>query len=421
MAEEEVKKIEPRGQIPDEKDMCYCEKERTWSKSNNFYQYKDGSKTKMCKRCLTMHVDNFDPETFTWILKDLDVPYIPEKWNTLRDRAFAKNPNLTGISVVGKYLSAMKIKPWTNYGWDDTEMLLEMNKAKVRKETEEEIQERHEYEQKLRNDLAEGKISKAEYQTLMPTEIQNAELAPTDSKDIDAAVGNRMDQDAFISETDLPNPAADLTDDDKKYLAMKWGRLYKPNEWVQLESNYVKMAKKFGISDETPDSQNTLITICKVNLKMNQALDMGDLDGFSKLTRTYESLRKSANFTAAQNKVDKDGIFDAIGQVVAFCEKEGGKIPHWNLEVPLDIVDKDINDMKEYYSNLVKEDPSLSREIEDYMKKKEIQESQKRDRQEAKSQGLNYVPVTDQDMADFEEFKAAEAAKDAGESGEEES
>lgn len=421
MAEEEVKKIEPRGQIPDEKDMCYCEKERTWSKSNNFYQYKDGSKTKMCKRCLTMHVDNFDPETFTWILKDLDVPYIPEKWNTLRDRAFAKNPNLTGISVIGKYLSAMKIKPWTNYGWNDTEMLLEMNKAKARKETEEEIQERHEYEQKLRNDLAEGKISKAEYQTLMPTEIQNAELAPTDSKDLDAAVGNRMDEDSFMSEIDLPNPAADLTNDDKKYLAMKWGRLYKPNEWVQLESNYVKMAKKFGISDETPDSQNTLITICKVNLKMNQALDMGDLDGFSKLTRTYESLRKSANFTAAQNKIDKDGIFDAIGQVVAFCEKEGGKIPQWNLEVPLDIVDKDINDMKEYYSNLVKEDPSLSREIEDYMKKKEIQESQKRDREEAKSQGLNYVPVTDQDMADFEEFKAAEAAKDAGESEEEES
>lgn len=29
-----------------------------------FYQYKDGRKTELCKSCLTMHIDNFDPNTF---------------------------------------------------------------------------------------------------------------------------------------------------------------------------------------------------------------------------------------------------------------------------------------------------------------------------------------------------------------------
>ena len=35
----------------------------------------------------------------------MDVPYVPQEWNVLRDRAYAKNPNLTGMSVFGKYLS----------------------------------------------------------------------------------------------------------------------------------------------------------------------------------------------------------------------------------------------------------------------------------------------------------------------------
>ena len=46
----------------------------------------------LCKKCLTMHIDNFNPDTFLWILQDMDLPYIPEEWNVLRDRAFAKNP-----------------------------------------------------------------------------------------------------------------------------------------------------------------------------------------------------------------------------------------------------------------------------------------------------------------------------------------
>jgi len=40
----------------------------------------------MCKDCLTMHVDNFNPETFTWILEKADFPYVPAEWNAIRDK-----------------------------------------------------------------------------------------------------------------------------------------------------------------------------------------------------------------------------------------------------------------------------------------------------------------------------------------------
>ena len=42
----------------------YCEKCGRTLKDIEFYQYKDGSKTELCKKCLTMHINNFDPSTF---------------------------------------------------------------------------------------------------------------------------------------------------------------------------------------------------------------------------------------------------------------------------------------------------------------------------------------------------------------------
>lgn len=81
-----------------------------------YYTYKNGERTEMCKDCMTMHIDNFDESTYLWLLKKMDVPYVPEEWNILRDRALAKNPKLNGMSVFGKYLSKMKLKQWKDYG-----------------------------------------------------------------------------------------------------------------------------------------------------------------------------------------------------------------------------------------------------------------------------------------------------------------
>ena len=59
---------------------------------------------------------------------------------------------------------------------------------------------------------------------------------------------------------------------------MKWGKLYKPSEWIELERMYREMMESFDIQDA--DSKSTLILLCKTNLKANQASDCGDIDGF---------------------------------------------------------------------------------------------------------------------------------------------
>ena len=41
-----------------------CQKCNKAMEEENFYTYKDGTKTELCKKCLTMHIDNFNPDTF---------------------------------------------------------------------------------------------------------------------------------------------------------------------------------------------------------------------------------------------------------------------------------------------------------------------------------------------------------------------
>ena len=347
-----------------------CQKCGKVMKKNQFYKRKDGTETDLCKKCLTMHINNFDPETFLWILKEIDVPYVPEEWNVLRDRAFAKNPNLDGMSVFGKYLSKMKLKQWKDYGWEDSERLQKLNEEKRKIAEEEKIRN----EDILKQQLENGEINESQYKTLVSTETQNEEQLYIDPSI--AAANNGVDNpygnpDNFIDEDLLIDLGKDLTEEDKIYLAMKWGRLYKPSEWVELEKNYNEMMNSFDIQDA--DTINTLILICKTNLKMNQFLDSGDIEGFQKISKVSESLRKTAKFTAAQNKEQKDNFIDSIGQLITLCEKDGF-IPRFATNIPQDKVDATLKDMNEYVRKLVTQDLGFGQQIENAIKKIKIQQ-----------------------------------------------
>lgn len=372
----------------------------------NFYTYKNGKKTELCKKCLTMHINNFEPNTFLWALEKMDVPYVPEEWNILRDKAYAKDPyKMNGMSVFGKYLSKMRLKQWKNYSWADTEKIAQEKEKK----TQEDLEQQKKFEESMKQQLEKGEISEAEYKTMVSTPTQNAELAVKAPKN-EIGTDNFYDENNFISEDELIDPAAELTQEDKIYLAMKWGRLYKPNEWVELEKKYEEMTSSFDIQDS--DTTGTLILICKTYLKMNQAIDCGDMDGYQKLSRVYDSLRKSAKFTAAQNKEVKSDFVDCIGEMVAYCEKNGGQIPRMKIDAPNDIVDKVIMDLKEYTRSLIYDDKSLAQQIENYIKQRENADAMKKDREEAKEKGYSQIEIKDRDYQAYFENIAKEKEED---------
>lgn len=331
-----------------------------------FYTYKNGEKTEMCKKCLTMHIDNWDPSTYLWLLEKMDVPYVPVEWDVLRDRAFAKNPNLNGMSVFGKYLSKMKLKQWKNYGWADSDRLQALNEEKRSAQEA----ERAAFDAEIKEKFEAGEISEAEYKTMVSAQTQHEEYVNTPIAQPNTTMDRYYDENTSILNNQLDNSVAQLTEDDKIYLAMKWGALYKPQEWIELERSYEEMTNSFDIQDA--DTINTLILICKTNLKMNQALDCGDIEGFQKLSKVSESLRKSAKFTAAQNKEEKNDYVDCVGELVAMCEREG-YIPRFETDIPQDKVDLTLKDMKSYLYKLVTQDLGFGQQIEDALKKIQIQ------------------------------------------------
>ena len=380
----------------------------------NFYTYKDGTKCELCKACLTLHINNFEPDTFLWLLEKFDVPYIPAEWNILRDRAYAKDPyKMNGMSVFGKYLSKMKLKQWKNFTWADTERLQAEaeEKAKLYGQPQEIAEEKlAEMEEAYKN----GEITEAQWMTYKEIKAPKPEFQVVSGNTVTTAEPGGSPypvNDNPFEQVDVPDVGNDLTEEDKVYLAMKWGRLYTSSDWVYLEQKYNDFMNSFDIQGAA--RIDTLIQICKLSLKMNQALDTGDYDTYAKLSRAYDTLMKSAKFTEAQNKDGDSSEFDSVGAIVAFCEKEGGFIPEYKIEAPKDIIDTIIEDNKTYLQTLIHNDTNLSQQIEQFLKKKEIAEEQKRDRQKAKEEGKDVVEISDKDYADF--YAAVQADKDQDE------
>ena len=373
--------------------MPYCTKCGKMQKDVQFYTYRNGDKTEMCKKCLTLHVDAFNPDTFLWLLEKMDVPYIEEEWNTLRDKAYKKDPmKVNSTSVFGKYLAKMKLNQWNEYRWADTERLkqekVEVRDAYLKEHNIEEVDKKT-----LRQQYLNGEITESQYKTLLPVE-QDPIIPPTQQ----AALGNNpFPQNNILDGVEAP--AAQLTHDDKIALAMKWGVSYNPDQWIKLEKTYTDMMKSFDIQDA--DTKNTLIVLCKTYLKMNEAIDMGDAETYLKFSRAYDSLRKSSKFTAAQNKEEKGDFVDCIGAMVAYCEKEGGKIPRHDFSVDYDIVDTVIKDLKDYNRSLVYQDTALAQQIENYIRKREAADQRKRDVLEAVQKGQQTVELDDDNYSEY--------------------
>jgi hypothetical protein len=315
------------------------------------------------------------------------------------------------MSVFGKYLSKMKLKQWKDYSWADTERLKALKEEKNKLQ----IAEREKFEAQIKEQFDNGEITEAQYKTLISTETQNEDYYTGQGPAIHmpTMADNPYQENNFIDASLLPTPDAQLTDDDKIYLAMKWGRLYTPADWIELEKNYNEMMNSFDIQDA--DTINTLVLLCKTNLKMNQAIDCGDVEGFQKLSKVSESLRKSAKFTAAQNKEQKNDYVDSVGELVAMCERDGF-IPRYATDIPQDKVDLTLKDMNSYVNKLVTQDLGFGQQIEDALKKIQIQREMNEAEDTAAMMDGETPELIDEDYEEFynsiEEQKELDAQGD---------
>ena len=489
--------------------MKTCAKCGKIKKETDFYKIpKTDERCDLCKTCLTMYIDNRRPDTFKWILKKMDVPYVEKKWVELANKSYMKNPATFGpMSVIGTYLRTMNMEQYKNLTYADSDRINNEKFQQARKE-QQNIQGTsydEEFENRLLEKLEAGEISQAEYNTMsrksvldrinekmrqgeeevasnpdsvldnkeleVPENTVNSEeikknedviraakdveqefLAKKAEKekkkeqpkekeepepqvldlipDVASSLGvnpveninsaplditGEMQNDFIpdVARIDEAKITESLTEDDIKYLSLKWGLLYKPSEWVKMEELYQKYAADYELST---DREQVLKNICKTDLKMNQALDVGDIKTFKDLQGANDMLRKSGRFTDSQKQEEKKRDIDSIGELVAFVESKGGIIPRKDdpINVPQDKIDFIINDMKNYTDNLVKNELGLGNLIESYIKK--LEENKTKSVDEIIAEGIRTDEdnaVTDEEAADFQQFQIEEREEEA--------
>ena len=325
----------------------YCEKcgktmdEKEFYKSKNIEKYPPDGTLKTCKKCITMHVDNWDPETYNWILQEVDVPYIKKEWDALLEKYGQDPAKVTGMTILGRYLSKMKLKQFKEYTWADTEQLAEKARQEAIAAMRSQGMTSEEIDEQLAIDRTPSK----------PKALDSAQ----------AAVGAP----AYIDYEELDEYSDKLTEEDKVRMRIKWGRGYRAEEWIKLEQLYNDMEHSYDI--QGAGMRDTLIMICKASVKANALIDAGDIEGFQKMSKVYNDLMKSAKLTAAQIKAEDADSIDSIGEIVAICEKEGF-IPRYYVDGPQDHVDRTLQDMQQYTRSLVTEELNLSNMIETAVK-----------------------------------------------------
>ena len=295
----------------------------------------------------------------------------------------------------------MKLNQWKNFTWADTEKLKLEAEEKAKLYGSGANQAKSDFDN-IKEAYENGEISEAQYQTYAELNKPEKEFVFDEVTKQVVEKGTETTAQYPINNhpfevVDLPDPTAELTQEDKIYLAMKWGQLYSAADWIKLEEQYIDYEKSFDLHNA--DLIRGTKELCKLDLKGDQALDTGDFDSYSKIARAKDTLRKSLKFTEAQRKEDKESEFSCYGQIVSFAEENNDEdyIPNIDLSVDRDMVDIDIRDMKNYTKTLIEDDPAVFKMIEQYIKKREILAEQERDA-EGLEDGEVYE-LSDEDMS----------------------
>ena len=357
---------------------------------DNFYlshredRYPSG-RLDVCKKCITMHLDNWDPKTYLWILKEIDVPYVPSEWYDLLSAYEKDNKAVTSLTILGRYLSKMRLKQYRDYRYSDTEAIQDIQDAKTRESMEARgfstgdiekaiyknrgflslVKDEEGLEQPQQEELnLENYVLQVPQKQERPEEPERYGYGMRFQSDADDALPIE-DYFAKQAESSTDTIGDELTDEDRTYLRLKWGKSYRPDEWVRLEQLYQEMKESYDIQGAA--HEDNLKLLCKTSLKANQLIDAQDIEGFQKMSKVYDQLLKAGNFAASQNKVEEGDFIDSIAELVELCEKEGF-IPRYYISEPNDMVDATIEDMKRYTHSLITEETNLGNLIESAIK-----------------------------------------------------
>ena len=288
--------------------------------------------------------NNTDPATFKPLLKKYDVPYIKDEWQSILQGAMLRKKKITSTTVIGKYLSKMRLGQYKDYCYEDTD--IESNKGKIYKTRLEEIEESYK-----NGDLTEEQYEGYKRSIPKPVDVTG------------------MKEDSGVEEI-AQQVSNELTKEDRLYLGLKWGKEYSAADWLWLEQKYNEYVEAFGLSESEASRLDNLVLLSKTSLSLNRALEEGDIDAVSKMSKAYETFLKAGKFAESQASGAKDGKFDSVGKIVLYAEQKKGRIEPYDLDIDRDYIDKGLKLIKSWIEKTFRNDSSISRKLDEYVDSK---------------------------------------------------
>jgi len=343
---------------------------KSFYKTNNTTKFHDGYLPE-CKTCLTLLIDDTDPLTFLPIIADIDVPYIPAEWRALLVK---KEPGAT--SILGKYLTKMRLNQWKKYRWLDSETLAAEAAASLLdsliatpvntgaqavgpgslSRPSASIETGNESTGNSEDSNSDGGVvflSQAEAEKKVDELLSFQDLkdkgrpAPKDQL---GRLLPKEDQELNVYGLTAETSKTGLTTDQIRQLQIDWGPDYSEDEYLKMAADFEEMLQSYIIQD--PIAIQNAKTIVKMNCKLNKFLNIDDVDSVSKLSRQLDTFIKSANLAPVQQKERSQSTF-SISQLAYLIEKEGGFIPTFYADKPNDKIDQILADMQEYTASLI--------------------------------------------------------------------
>jgi hypothetical protein len=192
-----------------------------------------------------------------------------------------------------------------------------------------------------------------------------------------------LENDPYQAQLDL------LTNEERGYLKAKWGESYSLIDCIKLEEYTTAMMQDYKI--DTKSHQDYLQKIAKVSLIIDEMIVEKDYDGVKKMSKTLDDLMKSAGFT--QNTKSKNGDdenYNSWALLFEIAEKQGF-IPKYHTDEPKDIVDKTIQNLRNWTYQLIAKEPDLQQLLENAAKR--VIEQEKKEHKDELPAEDNYADI----------------------------
>lgn len=179
-------------------------------------------------------------------------------------------------------------------------------------------------------------------------------------------------------------------------LRKKWGEEYSDSEIEYMEDLFQGILQTQNVNGklQTDDA----VKLCKISLLLNQKIRDGE--DFDKVLKSYDTLRKSADFTPKNIKNACD--FDSVGELFMYCERKGWENAFYD-DTPRDTVDLVMKDVQSWTRNLYKNETGIAEDVERRINALKMADEMEASIMAVEDDGLDEFDAEGYDLETFDE------------------